>query len=201
MHEILTRRILPTTQIADGVPRLRWTLAEFERMADLGFFAEEDHVELIGGELVPLAPKTIRHETMRGELVNCPAMRRPRPELAVAHVLGWRLSEDTYLEPDVLLYPTARQRDIPFLPPTEVVLAIEVADLSLRFDTTFKAKLYASLGVREYWVVNAHAPQTYVHRNPTAAGYTEVRTAPAHEPLIALLAPSFTVTLANLRLG
>ena len=47
----------PTTQVADGVPRVRWTLAEFERLTELGFFTEDDHIELIGGELVPMAPK------------------------------------------------------------------------------------------------------------------------------------------------
>jgi hypothetical protein len=88
MHEILPRRLLPTAQAADGAPRLRWTLAEFEQLAELGFFTDEDHIELIGGELVPLAPKTVRHETMRGELGNCPAMRKLPGDVAIAAVLG-----------------------------------------------------------------------------------------------------------------
>jgi Uma2 family endonuclease len=200
MHEILARRILPTTRAADGVPRLRWTLAEFERMAELGFFAEEDHIELIGGELVPLAPKTRQHEIMRGELGNCSAMRKLPPEVGSAHVLGWRLSEDTYLEPDFLLFPVARMRDIPFVPPAEVWLAIEVADLSLEFDTTFKAKVYAGLGVREYWVVDAISPKTHVYRGPCETGYAVTRAIPATEVLTASFVPSFAVRLADLRL-
>jgi hypothetical protein len=28
-------RMRPTTQAAEGVPRLRWTVAEFERLAEL----------------------------------------------------------------------------------------------------------------------------------------------------------------------
>jgi hypothetical protein len=35
-------------------PRLRWALAGFERLAELGVFTEEDRIELIGGELVPM---------------------------------------------------------------------------------------------------------------------------------------------------
>jgi Uma2 family endonuclease len=199
MLEILPRRILPTTQAAEGVPRLRWTLAEFERMAELGFFAEEDHIELIGGELVPLAPKTVRHETMRAEIANCPAMRKLPGDVAVAAVLGWRLSEDTYLEPDFLLFPLKRMRDIPFVPPTEVLLAIEVADLSLEFDTTFKAKLYAGLGVREYWVIDAVSPATHVYRGPSRVGYAVTKIVPANRMLTASLVPSFAVKLADLR--
>jgi hypothetical protein len=40
----------PTTQGAEGVPRLRWTLAEFERLTELGIFTEDDRIELIEGE-------------------------------------------------------------------------------------------------------------------------------------------------------
>jgi len=34
---------------------LRWTLAEFERLIDLGIITENDRIELIQGELVPMA--------------------------------------------------------------------------------------------------------------------------------------------------
>jgi Uma2 family endonuclease len=200
MHELLQRKILPTTQGAAGVPRLRWTLAEFEQLAELGFFTDEDHLELIGGELVPLAPKTVRHETVRSELVNSRAMRRLPNDVGIAAALGWRINEDTYLEPDFLLYPEACKRDIPWLPPTEVLLAIEVADLSLEFDTTFKARLYAGLGVREYWVIDAVSLMTHVHRGPSPTGYAELRAVPATETLTALLVASFAMKLAGLRL-
>jgi hypothetical protein len=47
-------KIRPTTQAAEGVPRLRWTLAEFERLTEFGILTEDDRIELIGGELVPM---------------------------------------------------------------------------------------------------------------------------------------------------
>jgi hypothetical protein len=31
----------PTTQVANGVPRLRWTLAEFERLIEVGILTED----------------------------------------------------------------------------------------------------------------------------------------------------------------
>src|SRR4029450_10165162 len=98
MTEILPAKVLPTTQAAAGVPRLRWTVAEFERLAVLGFFTDDDHIELIGGELVPLAPRTARHEAVRGQLLNSPGMRGLPVDVGVAATLGWRLNEDTYLE-------------------------------------------------------------------------------------------------------
>jgi Uma2 family endonuclease len=199
MDEVLQRKIRPTTQAAAGVPRLRWTLAEFERLAELGIFTEEDHIELIGGKLVPMAPRTVRHETMKGLLFNRKLRRLPADVRIVAG-LGWRLNEDTYLEPDFLLYPEGCKGDIPSLPPTGILLAIEIADLSIEFDTTLKARLYAGFGVREYWVVNAVSLATRVYRGPTAAGYTDVRTVPADAPLTASLVPSLSLCLADLRL-
>jgi hypothetical protein len=47
-------KIRPTTQVADGVPRMRWTLAEFERLIEVGILTEDDRIELIQGELVPM---------------------------------------------------------------------------------------------------------------------------------------------------
>jgi Uma2 family endonuclease len=198
MNEVLQRKIRPTTQAAAGVPRLRWTLAEFERLAELGIFTEEDHIELIGGELVPKAPRTVRHETVRSEFLNRKLRRLPE-DVRIAVALGWRLNEDTYLEPDFLLYPEACEGDIPSLPPTSILLAIEVADLSMEYDTTLKGKLYAAFGVREYWIVDAVSLAARVHRGPSAAGYADVRTIPANEPLAASLIPSLAVTLADLR--
>jgi hypothetical protein len=44
----------------DGVPSAWWTLAEFDRLIEV--LTEEDRVELVQGELVPLlaAPLAIR---------------------------------------------------------------------------------------------------------------------------------------------
>jgi hypothetical protein len=36
----------PTTQAAEGVPRLCWTLEEFERMGELGLLKEEDRSDV-----------------------------------------------------------------------------------------------------------------------------------------------------------
>jgi Uma2 family endonuclease len=62
--------------------------------------------------------------------------------------------------------------------PTEAHLIIEVSDSSLRYDRDEKARLYASCGVPEYWVVNLVERVVEVHREPSASGYRQVTTAP-----------------------
>jgi Uma2 family endonuclease len=187
-------KIRPTTQAAEGVPRLRWTLAEFERLAELGILTDEDRIELIGGELVPMSPKGNRHEIVRSAILNW--LRRKLPDEFDLHVEpGWRVGEN-YCEPDFLIAsagsgPTS-------VSPKEVILLIEVAHWSLRFDTTTKAAMYAALGVRDYWVINATSLGTRVHRKPSARGYGSVTTVRPAKPLTPLFLPALSFRLAGL---
>ena len=84
-------RVRPTTQAAEGVPRLRWTLAEFDRLAELGILTEDDRIELIGGELVPMSPKGNRHENVKTKLLQRADRKLPEElEIAVAARLAAR---------------------------------------------------------------------------------------------------------------
>ena len=65
----------------------------------------------------------------------------------------FRLSPDTYLEPDVVIY--ARTTGLKGLRGDNALLVVEIADSSLRYDIGRKAALYASFGVRELWVIDA----------------------------------------------
>ena len=91
-------RVRPTTQAAEGVPRLRWTLAEFDRLAELGILTEDDRIELIGGELVPMSPKGNRHENVKD-----PSQQLDVPQAAAGFAagveLGWRPDDETTSSP------------------------------------------------------------------------------------------------------
>jgi Uma2 family endonuclease len=188
-------RALPTTQAAEGLPRLRLSVADFDRLVGAGVLGEDDRVELIGGELVPMAPKGNRHEVVCGALHNW--LRRHLPDEFDYHTEpGWRAAGAQYLEPDFVLGPAGFQRTS--VPPQDVLLLIEVAQSSLRFDTTTKANVYASLGVREYWVINAETLETRVHRQPAADGYKDVRDVSAGEALTALLIAPLSIKLGDL---
>ena len=200
MNEMLREpKMRPTTQAAEGVPRMRWTLAEFERLIEVGILTEEDRVELIQGELVPMAAKGNRHELVRDEIMNW--MIRLLPvTLRLSSEIGWRPPDaDTYVEPDLLICPRSFKGVT--VPPTEVLLAIEVGHSSLKYDSTTKAKLYAALGVREYWVVDAQTLTTRVHREPSVDGYATAIEVPPGQMLVPLLAAPLAIKLGDLDLG
>jgi Uma2 family endonuclease len=177
---------------------MRWTLAEFERLTELGILAEDDRIELIGGELVPMSPKGNRHERVCGAIHNW-LRRHLHGDIDYHPEPGWHADASNYFEPDFLVGPAGFDRTS--IPPADVLLLIEVAHSSLAFDTTTKAGQYAALGVREYWVVDAVSLATRVHRGPAAAGYAEKSTVAPDELLTASLIPSLSVRLADLRLG
>lgn len=184
-----------TTQAAEGVPRLRWTLEEFERLTELGVFSEDDRIELIGGELVPMSPKGQRHEIVCGALHNW--LRRNLPDDVDYHPEpGWRADGANYCEPDFVLGEKGFSRAS--IRPADIWLVIEIAHSSLRFDTTIKARTYAALGVGEYWVIDANSLTTRVHREPSPDGYRAVTEISPDETLTPVLVPALAIKLAEL---
>ena len=49
---------------------LRFTIDEYNRLAELGFFHEDDRVELIKGEIIPMASKGTLHSTFSRRLIR-----------------------------------------------------------------------------------------------------------------------------------
>ena len=185
------------TTAAERLPRRRFTVAEVEAMVDAGIMEEDERVELIGGELVPMSPKGNHHEVVKTALLRrwfraAPAAIELTPETT------FRLSEDTYLEPDVVVYPSALEpKD---LKGPNVLLVVEIAHSSRRYDMGRKAKLYASFGVRELWVIDAVKLTARVFREPEAAGYRETHDFASAERMVPLFAPeAFALRLDDLK--
>jgi Uma2 family endonuclease len=189
----------PTTQAADGLPRWCWTVAEIERLAAAGFFSEYDQFELLGGEIVPMmSPAGRRHETVRIKLAHRMA-RLAREEIIVAQEPQFNLSPDTFVKPDILVHLAAIQTYD--LQGADALLVVEVAETSLGYDLKTKLALYASHGVREYWVINAVTRRTTVHREPTGNVYSVTEALPPDARLVPSLAPELAVSLNELTLN
>jgi Uma2 family endonuclease len=187
------------TSAAEGLPRRRFTVAEVEAMVAAGVMEEDERVELIGGELVPMSPKGIQHEVVKRALLDRWIRARPE-EVRLAPETTFRLSEDTYLEPDIVIYPQAS--GLRGLTSANVLLVVEIADSSLRYDTGRKAAFYASFGIRELWVIDAVRLTTRVFRDPAADGYRNNRDFGPADRITPLIAPeAFALRLDELELS
>jgi Uma2 family endonuclease len=186
------------TSAAEGLPRRRFTVAEVEAMVAAGVMEEDERVELIGGELVPMSPKGIHHEVVKKALLRR-WYRLVPDDLDLVPETTFRLSEDTYLEPDVVIYP--RAIGLQGLTGANALLVVEIADSSLRYDIGRKAALYASFGIRELWVIDAVRLTTRVFREPAAEGYRNAKDFGPADRLVPLIAPdAFALRLDALEL-
>lgn len=58
----------------------------------------------------------------------------------------------------------------------ELLLAIEVADTTVRYDATAKRDLYARAGVPEYWVLDIPGRRLIVHRRLSQGQFEQIET-------------------------
>ena len=187
----------PTTQAADGLPRWCWTVAEIERLAAAGFFTEYDQFELLGGEIVPMSPAGRRHETIRIRLAHRMAYLA-REDFIVAQEPQFNLCPDTFVKPDILVHSEAIQTYD--LRGADALLVVEVAETSLSYDVKTKLPLYASHGVRGYWVINAITRITTVYQRPAGNVYSVSEKIPPNARLVPSLVPELAVSLGELNL-
>ena len=185
------------TTAAEGLPRRRFTVKEVEAMVSAGVMDEDERVELIGG-LVPMSPKGNHHEVVKIALSRR-WYRGALEDVNIAPETTFRLSEDTYLEPDVVVY--ARATGLKGLTGSNVLLVVEIADSSLRYDMGRKPALYAAFGVRELWVIDAVKLAARIFRDPAADGYRNSWEFAAPDPLTPAFAPpAFAPRLDELEL-
>ena len=186
-----------TTNAAEGLPRRHFTFAELEQMTAAGILHEDERLELIGGEIVPMSPKGNHHEIVKSALKIYWVPRLP-PDLLFTTETTFRMNEDTYFEPDFAFYP--KEGGWKGLAAGTAKLVVEIADSSLVYDMGRKAGLYASFGIAELWVVHAVTLQTRIHLHPTLTGYRSITDLPSTETLVPIAAPALGVRLADLDL-
>ena len=175
------------TSAAEGLPRRRFTVAEVEAMVAAGRDgrgrARRTDRGGAGSDVAEGKSPRSRQDRAARPLVS----RAPDDLQLGRQETTFRLSEDTYLEPDVVIYP--RASGLRGLTGASVLLVVEIADSSLRYDIGRKAALYASFGIRELWVIDAVRLTTRVFREPAADGYRNARDFGPADRLAPLIAP------------
>lgn len=166
-------------------------------MVAAGILTEEERVELIGGELVPMTPKGNHHEVLKTALNVYWVQRLPK-HLLVTTETTFQLAPDTYLEPDFVFYD--KVTGLRGLTGKTAHLVVEIANSSFTYDIGQKAKLYAGFGIQELWVIHAVRQETHIHRKPSLDGYADITIFQKDNVLAPAFAPELAVTLGDLEL-
>ena len=158
-------------QAAVAIPRHRFTVDDFARLGEAGIFTEDDRVELIDGEIRDMTPIGQPHAWIVNRLTRRLVLRlADRAYVSVQNPL--RLDGHTEPQPDLVV---ARGGENDYadrhLVAGDVLLVIEVADSSLRYDRAEKMPRYARSGIPEAWLVDVTDRAVTVYTAPGAGGY------------------------------
>ena len=155
--------------------RRRWTRKECDRMAKIGFLT--GRYELIDGEIISKmganAPHRITLLFIEAWLLKVFGLLFVQTQTSIEVPENARRVNDPV--PDAAV---TRERATFYAVrnpgPQDILLLVEVSDSTLKSDLNTKARLYARIGIAEYWVADIAARRLHRHRQPTRNGYTEV---------------------------
>lgn len=155
--------------------RLKLTLAQYRAMGAHGILPRGLRVELIDGEVIEMAPIGPTHAGVLNRLVHhLGRLCEGRAVISPQHPL--QVDDHNEPEPDLCLL---RWRDNFYADrhalPADVLLLIEIADSSLRYDSTTKLELYARAGVPRYWIVDLQQRSILALANPQGLRYLSER--------------------------
>ncbi len=154
-----------------ALPVRALTIADVDAMVAAGILGEDDRVELLEGALVEMSPQSEAHAYAIRRLTMLLAPAAAAADLILLVQLPLLVgSSRSRPEPDLAIVPDGpRDRH-----GSDAVLAVEVSVSSRRIDLGPKARIFATAGVPEYWVLDIEGRELVVHRAPGADGYAEV---------------------------
>ncbi len=151
----------------------RFTVEDYYRMGEVGILPPDVRVELVDGEIKQIPPIHPPHASIVHRL-NAVLARKLHGKVVVGIQSPIRLDDYNEPQPDVTVL---RFRDDYYCTqhptPADVLLVIEVADTSLRYDRDEKMPRYGRYGIPEAWLVDVQAQTITVFTQPHAGGYRE----------------------------
>lgn len=148
------------------------TVEEFYRMAEDGRLPNDRRFELLNGVIFEMPPMGPSHADIVTFLIErLSDLRQGR--YSVRAGLPVRLDGSSEPQPDIaVVQPRRYGGEHPA--PADVILVIEVASSSLRFDSTEKLSAYAHAGVPAYWIVDVTRRAIVCYDSPDSGEYASV---------------------------
>ena len=167
-------------------------------MANACVFDPDARLELIEGEIVEMAPIGSRHAGTVNILIRL--LIQSATDAAIVSAQNPIVAGDLSMpQPDVaLLRPRADSYRNSHPTADDVLLLIEVAETTLKFDLGTKVPLYARAGIAETWVVDLGDRAVRVFRNAAPGGYRTSFTVPTGQVVAVEALPKVTIDVGAL---
>jgi len=167
------------------------SVSDYYRMAQAGILTEDEHVELINGELFDMAPIGSFHADFIDRLARL-FFKQADDSVRVRIQNPIHLSDFAEPEPDITLVKDNNYRQ-QHPSAEDVLLLVEVADTSLHYDLTIKLPLYAKHQIPEVWVCNLKDKRLDIYQQPDNDYYRLHLRPKADEIIQPLLVASISV--------
>lgn len=158
-----------------SLPHRKFTVDEYHNFIATGVFAPEERLELWEGEFIEMSPIGKRHagcvdslSELLKDFLNRQAIVRTQNPIV--------LNNFSEPQPDVCLL---KRRDDFYrtisATAQDVLLAMEVADSTVKYDRDIKFPKYAENGIPEAWLIDLENDRIEIHTQPTKNGYKLVK--------------------------
>ncbi|MEO8085037.1 MAG: Uma2 family endonuclease [Ardenticatenales bacterium] len=165
---------IPAPTVRPQQRRWRFDVSDYVRLYESGFIPEEARTELVEGEIRIMAPIGPEHGSTVNTLHRL-FVQRIGARAFVSSQSSLRLNDRTMLQPDAaLLRPDPNDYFDRYPEAADVLLVVEVAQSSLRYDRNRKVPLYARTGIPEVWILAIAEHRLEVYREPAGDHYASV---------------------------
>ena len=158
-----------------SLPHRKFTVEDYHRFIEMGVFKPEERLELWEGEFVEMSPIGKRHA---GIVAGLTAYLN---HLFFLKFVVWTqnpivLNDFSEPQPDVAVLKQRSDfyRQISATA-NDVLLAMEVADSTVKYDRDIKFPKYAENGIPEAWLIDLENDRIEIHTQPTKNGYKLVK--------------------------
>lgn len=185
--------------IAESFPKkYPLTINHFQKMIETGIFDEDEHIELIEGELIAMAPIGPVHSSKTRKLNRL--FSQAVGDLAIVDIQNPIILDDnSEPEPDLtLLRPRDDFYETANPTANDVLLLVEVADSTLSYDKQTKIPLYARHGIPEVWLINIPNNQVEIYLKPSFEGYRQILLPEKHEQISPTLLPVLSIKVLDI---
>lgn len=186
-------------QLAISAPeRYRLTINDFLALDAAGVFADKGKFELIEGEVYQMSPVHAPHASailhIGSQLLTL--VSRVDEVLNVLSPVSVKLGDHSLPEPDLVVV----RGPIPekFVDGRTIVIVVEIAQSSLRYDLDTKVSLYADAAIPEYWIFDLAGRVVHQFAQPTPKGYTAVEVHPFGARVASKMVPQIVVDTSRI---
>lgn len=155
--------------------RQQFTVDDYTRMREAGILTEDDHVELLDGDIYIMSPMGSYHIALVNRL-NRMLIKAVQDDAIVSTQNAIRLNDYSEPQPDIaLLHPRDDDYEHALAAPEDIFFIIEISDTSSVYDRQQKLPRYAMANIVEVWIVDANQQILEQHMQPFEGQYTTIK--------------------------